>query len=136
MDWEGDNPLYMVVQTLTDIAAIDLDEPGWQQTYASMLADPGFRMLVRKDNDESVLERFCHEGEAIAYNSRVIGYFGGPQVRAYGFKIIGEEGASSCVYWAPWVDKVFESERDLMSSAAAQLASLGRRASDIVVPDE
>jgi len=133
MNWEGENPLYMVVQTLTDVVLIDLDEQGWKATYAEQLQEAGQRTLIRKDTNEVVIDRFCRADETVTYNSKVVGYFGGPQVRAYGFDIVGPDG-STCRYWAPWVNRIFESEQELMKSAAQQLASLGVQASDIVVP--
>ena len=133
MDWAGENPLYMVVQTLTDVIAIDLDERGWKTTYAEELSEAGARALIRKDTNEVVMERFCRADETVTYNSKVVGYFGGPQIRAYGFDIVTPDGYTM-MYWAPWVNRIFESGEELMASASQQLASLGVQASDIVVP--
>lgn len=135
MNWAGENPLYMVVQTLTDIEVIDLDERGWKTTYEDVLHMPGMRTLLRKDTNDVVVERFCRDDETVTYNSKVIGYFGGPQIRAYGFDVVTPEGYTM-MYWAPWVNRIFYSGEELMASASQQLASLSVGPSDIVIPDE
>lgn len=98
--WHGDNPFFLYVHGMEDMVTVDLDEPGWKETYSEVLSGPGYWSLVKKDGGEPVLEAWHAEGDELRYTSRVFVYphFGDRKLRAYGF-IRGDEE----VFYAPWL---------------------------------
>ena len=83
MEFVGDCP-YVLVLLTPDPTAIDIDEPGWAQTYAHLLRKPGHWILARKAGSVPVLELVVHQGEQPYYTSRVVGVANLPPPDALG----------------------------------------------------
>jgi hypothetical protein len=72
-EWKGDNPFYLVIQREGGNAGIDLDEPGWAETYKDFFRDAGVWLLVHKATNAAVLTSVCHDGDQGYYTARHIG---------------------------------------------------------------
>ena len=64
MDWQGDNPYYLVIHTVTGGTVIDLDERGWASHYAELMRAPGMWTLQGKDGQGSSLVLTVGEGSS------------------------------------------------------------------------
>ena len=72
-EWKGDNPFYLIIERESGNAGIDLDEPGWVETYKDFLRGAGTWLLIHKGTNTPVLVSICHDGDQGYYTARHIG---------------------------------------------------------------
>lgn len=78
-DWIGEHPLYLMIRhaQVSDGkmvgTVIDLDEGGWKEKHAEVLALPGRWYLVNKETQTMPLAQIVNKGETGIYRARHVG---------------------------------------------------------------
>lgn len=129
----GDNPLYLLVESLTDVAVIDLDEHQWGVKHEEILGEAISQTLVEKEGLPVLDVRTYDSSTSARYSSRVFSRFGGPTVRVYGFKISSDRGYEER-WWLPWSGMIVSGKDKVSDEATKQVSFLSLMRSGMIPP--